>query len=289
MCVDVWARAVASRRSGSTCPCASCSWRTSPDSTSPTCMIAFGPAHCASTTRITPVAVRIDPVVADLPAALGVERRHVQEDADVLTLLGHRQLAALGVEHRHDLPVGVEMLVPDELGRRHRAGLDADRHAASPRPRGARALLLQELGEAVDVHLQPRLGRQLLRQLQREPERVGELERLVAGQDLAFGVLLDRLLEQLQPLAERRREPILLRRRHLQHERLVLAELRVRVAHQLDRAADQRLQHRSVDAEPAGVRDHAAEHPSQDVAAPLVRRLDAVGDQEARGASRAPR
>ena len=41
--------------------CASCSLRTSPDSTSPTCMIAFGPAHCASTTRITPVAVRIVP------------------------------------------------------------------------------------------------------------------------------------------------------------------------------------------------------------------------------------
>ena len=61
MWVDVWARAVAARRSGSTWPCASCSLRISPDSTTPKCMIALGPAHWASTTRITPVAVRMMP------------------------------------------------------------------------------------------------------------------------------------------------------------------------------------------------------------------------------------
>ena len=219
-------------------------------------------------------------MVADLAAALRVERRDVQEDADVLALLGHRELTALGVEHRDDLRVALQVLVADELGRRaprrrrcRSAPSSRRRGRASAAPPGA-----------------PRTGRRRPRARPRPPAprvscsgnpNVSEsLNASSPDRTLRSCVLLDGLLEQLQPLAERGREPLLLRRRHLQHERLVLAELGVDVAPELGRPSDQRLHDRPLDAEPARVRDDAAEHPAQDVAAAFVRRLHAVGDQE---------
>ena len=125
-------------------------------------------------------------VVADLAAALRVERRDVQEHSDVLALLGHRELTALGVEHRDDLRVGS----PVAGTRRTRSAeprrtSDPDRYLLRGRT-GARSLLLQELREPIDIDREPGLGRELLGQREREPERVGELERVVARQDLAL-------------------------------------------------------------------------------------------------------
>ena len=84
-------------------------------------------------------------------------------------------------------------------------------------------------------------------------------------------------------MPERAREPFLLGPRHLSYERLVVPERRVRVAERRHHDVDDRIHHGALDPERSGVRDHPAQHPPQDVAASLVRRLDAIRDQERGG------
>src|SRR5439155_1278288 len=72
---------------------------------------------------------------------------------------------------------------------------------ALPRPL---ALLLHQPGELLFVDLEPTLGRELLRQLPREAERVVQAER-VLGRDLA---LRDHLFEQLLAAGEQRLERV---------------------------------------------------------------------------------
>src|SRR5207344_2806280 len=89
-----------------------------------------------------------------------------------------------------------------------------------------------------------------------------------------------RFAEQDEPLPERGREPFLLRVGDLPDERLVLPKLRINLAEALYHGGDHRIEDPAVDAEPSRMRDEPPDHAAQDVAAPLVRRLDAVRDQE---------
>ena len=226
---------------------------------------------------------RADPaLVPHLPAGLRVERRPRQEQTDLLALLGDGELAVLRIEQRHDGALGLGLCVPHELRRRHGARVQADRHLLRVAPR-ALLLLLQQLVEPVRVHRRPRVLRQLQGELEREAERVRELERVLSAHPSGGGAPL-RVFEQGHPLAEGLREALLLLDVTCAHEREVLAQLRVGVAEPPLDHVDEGWHHRALDAQPPGVRDDAAKHPAQDVAAALVRGLHAVGDQERRRA-----
>ena len=223
------------------------------------------------------------PPVADLSSPLRVERGAVEEDANLLPLLGRGQLAELGVQQRHDRSVGLEVVVADEGRRRGRARVEADRHLLRGGA-GAAPLLLEQLREPVAVDGQPRLRGELLGELQGEPEGVGELEGVLAGDPALLGPGL-RIFEEHQSLAQRGREPLLLGSRHLPDERLVLPQLGVGVAESIHDDVDDRIHHGALDAQTPRVRHDAAKHPAQDVPPPTVRGLHTVRDQERGGAA----
>ena len=115
-------------------------------------------------------------------------------------------------------------------------------------------------------------------------ERVVQLEgvqrrdRGVGG--VGFPRALDDVLEQLRALLEGAAEALLLRARPA-HDRVALAlELGVGGAHDRDDLLDEARQEAGLDADPAALLDRAAHDPAQDVAAVLVGRHDAVGDEE---------
>jgi hypothetical protein len=62
--------------------------------------------------------------------------------------------------------------------------------------------------------------------------------------------------------------------------RALLADLRIRAPHAVDHGAHHLVQERPLDAEELPVARRAPEQPPEHVAAPLVRRQHAVGDEE---------
>ena len=225
-----------------------------------------------------------DPPIADLPTGLGVEGRPVQDDPYLLALARDRR-SSVRPEEREQPPIGREGLVADELGlaRFARDGRELllGGHFLR-RALGALALFGHQGLEPIVVDLQTGVGRELARELLGEAEGVVQLEHDVTGEPLLARRLLDLRLEQGHPLPERAGEPALLRARDLLDVGAVLDELRIRAPEDLDGALDEGRHHFALDAQAAGVRDHAPEHAAKDVAATLVRRLDAVGDQEGR-------
>ena len=176
--MPVWLRRMASRRSTSMAAVAS--WPGSID--------ALDDARVVAVEAGQPVGGVVDhrgagvgadhAGVADLAAALGVERRAVEED---------RHLVAVAGDDREHGGLGLHLLAADELGgavvvedllEARAVGVDV---ALLARLLGAGALLLHELLEGGEVDADPALGRHLLGDLDREAEGVVELEGDVAG------------------------------------------------------------------------------------------------------------
>ncbi len=214
------------------------------------------------------------PDVGDLAAAGRVERR-----------LGELHEPAVD---RGDGRVLLERLVAGEvrLGAgcaREVAGALAQVAGLDARPRAeARlvALALHERAEPGRVDRQPLLGGELGRDLDREAERVVELEG-VERRDLAVGPrALDDVVEELRALLERAPEALLLGA-DPEQDRLALAvQLRICRAHDLDDLLDEPRQEARGDADPPALLDRPAHDAAQDVAAILVGGHDAVGDEE---------
>ena len=89
-----------------------------------------------------------------------------------------------------------------------------------------------------------------------------------------------RLLEELHAALERLGEPLLLGGEHLRDLARVLGELRVRLPHLLDHGFGEAGKERRLHADAQAVLRRAADDPAQHVAAALVRRRDAVADEE---------
>ncbi len=287
MWVAVCARAVAARRSASTSPCTSSPARSSPDSTTPVCTIMSPGPNCASVTRTAPAGPADEPLIPDLPARLSVERRAVQDEADLLAFGGELG-RAVRAQQGNQAPIGLRRPVAGELGLPRLGRHGGQVLVGPPLPRralGPLALLGHQRLEALLVDRQAGLGGELGRELLREAEGVVELEHHVAGEALPFLGPFHLGVEQRHPLPERPGEPLLLRGGDLLDVRAVLHQLGVAVAELLDRALDDRGRHVLLDPEPPRVRDDPAQHPAQDVAASLVGRLHAVGDQERRRAT----
>ena len=104
------------------------------------------------------------------------------------------------------------------------------------------------------------------------------------GSVAAFGEVGGRFVEQLEAVGERLAEAgFLLRQRRLD-QRLGADQLGVSRAHLGDQRGHQPVHQRVLGAEQVGVAHRAAHDPAQDIAAALVGRQHAVGDEEARRA-----
>ena len=217
--------------------------------------------------------------VGDLAAAGGVERGldELGQDEPVLARDG-----ADGRRLLDGLVAGEGRLEARALGEAADALAAGVALGALAGIAGADALRVHEPLEARLVDPQPLLGGQLEREVEREAVRVVQLEGLV-GAD-ALGAPLagarDVLVEDPRALLDRPPERLLLGREPHVDRLGVLEELRVGAAHQLAHAAGERGQEAGRDADPPPLDDRPAHDPPQHVAAILVGRHDAVGEQE---------
>ena len=201
--------------------------------------------------------------IPHLAAAVRVERR-------LSELRLERPVAS--VDESADLREDIELLVPDEVGLEGDVADQADRNGDG----GARALalLLHQLRVATLVDRHAALERELPCQLDREPVRVVQLERCVATERRAAR----KLVEDRHPARQRPLELLLLGL----HDALDVGRVRLQlgegVAHLLD--DDIRQAPELVEPDRLRLLNRAADHPPEDIAAALVRGLDAVGDEK---------
>ena len=137
-------------------------------------------------------------------------------------------------------------------------------------------------GRRVDRHAAGAQG--VLGEIEREAVGVVELERGLAGQLGAGGEAGGRLVEQAEAALEGLAKARLLELQDLGDQRLGAHQLGERQAHLGDQHRDEAPHQRLGRAQHVGVAHRAAHDPAQHVAAALVGRHHAVGDQEGRGA-----
>ena len=216
--------------------------------------------------------------VADLAAALGVERRRVEDHLALLARAQclHRILAA---EKCHDAAAAALVLVAGEggLALDRDAGAQVDPELAR-RPRPGPLLLHRRLEPGL-VDREATLARDVVRQVHREAEGVVQAEDRLA-RNLLARQLADRAVEQRHALRERLGEALLFLLQHALDVRALRAQLGIRVAHFLVERGHDLVEERLALAEHEAVADRAADDPAQHVAAALVRGQHAVGDQE---------
>ena len=154
-----------------------------------------------------------------------------------------------------------------------------------PFPESARSarpppLLSQCLLEALDVHRMPMLGSDHLREIERKPVRIVELERVLTRDH----GLVTEFLHPLQSTFDRLQEALLLGPRDPLNVLLLRHQLRIHVAHHATDRARQLGQGRLAPAQQPGVAHGAPQDAPQHVAAAFVRRIDAIGEQKGDGA-----
>src|SRR5256885_7516040 len=224
------------------------------------------------------------PRVAHLSARLGVERILLQHHLHHVARLPEAEHIRLRLRGIVADPL---LLGPGLHGAPLAAALHVDRNlprvpALAPLQRLERAgaLLAQLPLEPGDVHRLTALAGDQLRQVDREAERVVQLERLRAGD----GFRTPQLLEPLEPALDRVEEALFFGARDAFQVTALLDQLRVHVSHQPTHRVHQLHQRRLAAAQQPGVTHRPTEEAPQDVAAPLVRWVDTVRQQERYGA-----
>src|SRR5512143_4006301 len=227
--------------------------------------------------------------VADLAAGFAVERGLVDEDGTALAVFQILHARAV-LDESDDLTGRGLRLVAEELGCAELL-LQLEPELVGYRLAGARpgfarlgALPLHGGGEAACIDADAARLQRILGQIVGEAISVVELERDLAGQRVAALQVPRLLVEQLQPALERLAEAGLLELERLLDEALRALELVIGEAHLSDQGRDQTVKERLLRAQnmcvPHGAPHDAAEH----VAPPLIRRQNAVGDEEGGGA-----
>ena len=182
-----------------------------------------------SATRKRALAPCSTPGVADLPAALRIERSGVEHDLPLLAggQLGHGLVA---LQERDDIRLAPVVLVAGELGAAF--DLRAAAHVGAEPARRARtpALLLHGGLEARLVDREPSLAGDVGREIDREAVGVVELEDGLAGYRAARQPR-KRIVEQRHALRERLGETLLLLPEDARDVRDLCAQLRVSLAH----------------------------------------------------------
>lgn len=238
-------------------------------------------------------AVGLDqPRVADLAAALGIERRTFEQDHALLAFAESVDFPSVPDE-RADPGIAFALFVTDEIrgaefvGQRvEHVPLDDVVGDLLAGAAGALALPRHLRLESLFVDRHAALGADLAGQLQRETERVVQLKGHGAAESFsgAFERRLDLCVEQLAALADGFAEAVLLDLDDLLDGETVLPEFGVGIAHQFDHGGNHVVDERSVDADQASVTGGAADQAAQHVALAVVGRQNAVRDHEADGA-----
>ena len=189
-------------------------------------------------------------------------------------------------DHRRDRRVMPRGVVPDKARadvrqlrvRLDAVGLDVELGSGAP----ALALCLHLALEALEIDVEAFVARDLLRQLEREAIRVVQHERLRAGDAVARRRFGKDLVQVRASALERLAELRLLRRQQPHHEVAALAQVRVGALHLLDHRIGHAVEQRRLGraGELREVVHRPPQEPSQYIAAPLVRRHDAVRNQE---------
>ena len=222
--------------------------------------------------------------VADLAAGFAVERGLVGDHHDRAGL-GARDGLAVD-DQGGDHALGPRRGVAQELGRPQiLAQVEPDRldrGVARALPGGTGGLALARHGgvEAVRVDGAALGAQGILGQVEREAVSVVELEGDLAGQRGRRRQPAGLLLEQAQAALERAAEAGLLELEDLGDQRLGAHQLGERLAHLVEQHRHHLPQDGLAGPQQLGVAHAAAHDPAQDVAAALVGRHDAVGDQE---------
>ena len=232
--------------------------------------------------------------VRHLAARLDVERRPVEREVPGLALpqlVGRLPLPVEQRDHREAVeprrPVALELVgaAAEPLGR-GLEGAVARRGEAEP-VAGPRLLLLSLHGalEAGAVEGDLAVLGHVLDEVAGDAEGVVETKRLVAREHpVRRRRAVEALLELRQAEPEHRLEALLLGQDHPLDVLALLAQLGVRLAHLRRQHGHQPVEERLAHPEVLAVRHRAAHDAPQGVAAELVRRHHAVGDEEGRGA-----
>ena len=227
------------------------------------------PTRCVSSTRSVPAGPMRVAAIADLPAALGVERGAVKHD-ERAAVVGRRD-----AKDGQCLGIGL-VRIADEL-----AAEPAERvRQADPAARGATrplALLGHRGLEAGAVDGHARLAGHLDGQVDRKAERVVEPERVLTA-DLAAS--LDELSEARAPRLQGAGELRLLAGDLCEDPLPLDGEPRIGGGHQVDHHRAGLAQEWLGDAHQPSVPHSPTHDPAQDVAGAVVRGLDPLGDEE---------
>ena len=231
----------------------------------------------------------ISPTSPTWPPELAVKRRLVEDEGALFARLEAIDFDAV-LDDRADDFLGGLGFVAEEIGRPdplaqgvpHRLG----RRLARSRPGAARlgALSLHGGVEAVDVDRKAACAERVLGQIERKAVGVVKLEGGFAGQHPAGTERPRLVLEDREAARERRAEARLLELESFGDQRLGAHQLGVGLAHLAGQRRNEAPHQRIARPEQLGVAHRAAHDAPQHVAAALVRRQDAVGDEEGRGA-----
>ncbi len=230
--------------------------------------------------------------VGDLAARFDVERCPIQHHRSLVSGVERLNLLPVAVEECHHPCRGVGRLVPDELVserlERPAARIARENDAAAllrveraGRPRAV-ALGFHRRLVRLAVDRQASLLGQVLGEVERHTERVVEAEDLVAGHGLRSGCrhAVEQVFELGQARGEHGVEPFLLGADGADDRVTVARQFRIGGAHLADDRVDQVEQHRLGEPELLAVPHRPPHDLAQHVAAPLVRRHHAVGDEE---------
>ena len=223
--------------------------------------------------------------IARLAAAFAIEGGLVEQD-----LGGFAGLDAVGggavLQDRQHLARAVDGVVAGEDGRSQtvlqrqpfagRGGLAR----ALPVGLATALLLFHRRVEGVGIDGEAAAARLVLGQVQREAIGVIEGKGGAAGDDAAFGQVRRGVLEQAHAAPEGGAEADFLLLQRVLDRGLGAGQFGIGLAHFADQRRDQTMHQRIGGPQQVGVTHGAAHDAAQDIAAPLVRRRDPVGDQE---------
>ena len=223
--------------------------------------------------------------VADLAAALAVERRLVEDDRAGLAFFEPGGLRAVGDEGGDDAfgPLGFiaeEFRRADLLADVEPDALGGSLARAFPGGAGLGLLALHGGRERVGIDPDAAGAKRVLREVEGEAEGVVETEGGLARERVALAEAAAFIGEQAEAALEGLAEAGFLELQGFRDQRLTAAEFGIGFAHLPHEGGDEAVHQRLLGAEQVGVAHGAAHDPAQHVAAALVGREHAVGDQE---------
>src|SRR6056297_1080501 len=224
--------------------------------------------------------------IPDLSAGFGIKRGAVQDHQRRFAIRQRLALGAVDQNGHHAHRIAFALLIAQEFGCR-KIGYRFGRNAVTGREltggSGARPLGLHRSFEALFIHAELAFSRDVTGQVQREPERVVELERDFAGNHAGVQIR-KHIFQQLHALVQGFTEALLFACERVEDLIAFLHQLRVGLAHDLGQWVDHGSEEGLLATQLVTVANRATDDAAQYVATTVIGRQNAVGDQERAGA-----